>query len=288
MVIGFTMQNLDNYANFDDYFITLYPMYIPCSKTFAVRAIFRMIQTITLLPEGISCVSLPIMLFIIIANMYDRFELLGLFLRHTSYSVFRSIDETYNLELAMDEGRIPSSLTKIDEMKIKKALALDKFLSNTTLVIKRHQRLYRIAKLYGEKMNFIVSIVYLLMNSMGVIFTFFVSSITETGYYHRTFLVIILVLSDIALCWLIFCIMGELFFNMNEIIAMEIYCSPWYHLEPKDRQVILTFLTIVQRPLTIVAFGIYPINLSIFPDMVNTIYSNSQKLRTLQQRKHSR
>ncbi|XP_065225221.1 odorant receptor 43a-like isoform X2 [Planococcus citri] len=188
----------------------------------------------------------------------------------------------------MDEGRIPSSLTKIDEMKIKKALALDKFLSNTTLVIKRHQRLYRIAKLYGEKMNFIVSIVYLLMNSMGVIFTFFVSSITETGYYHRTFLVIILVLSDIALCWLIFCIMGELFFNMNEIIAMEIYCSPWYHLEPKDRQVILTFLTIVQRPLTIVAFGIYPINLSIFPDMVNTIYSNSQKLRTLQQRKHSR
>ena len=71
----------------------------------------------------------------------------------------------------------------------------------------------------------------------------------------------------------------------NEVVASEIYNSCWYLLEPNDRRLVHTFQTIIQRPITILAFGVQPVNLFSFPDLLDTMYSQVQVLRTLQFKK---
>ena len=137
------MWDVDKILGYDNYFVNIYPVYTPYAKPIGLRIIFRIMQSTTILPEMIATKAFPLMIFQTVVTVYNRFELLGLFLQDTSYSVYLRIDEVYNLETAMDEGRIRSSLSKIQEIQIRKALALDDFVSKMILVIKEHQKLYR-------------------------------------------------------------------------------------------------------------------------------------------------
>ena len=140
-VIIIALHNYERYVKFDNYAMTHYPMYIP-SDNFTLRFIIRIIQCITIMPTAMIFISFCALIFIITAEINDRFEELRTFLRDASDSLAQCIDEVCQLELAMEEKRIPSSLSKIKELNTKKALALNQFVEKTIVVVKTHQKLY--------------------------------------------------------------------------------------------------------------------------------------------------
>lgn len=142
LVICTLAYNLESYVKHEKYFINFYPMYFPFSTSFPIRTAIRFIQMATLIPEIILFASFPMLIFTITIDIYNRFEVLSVFLRETSYSVRVKIDEITNLETAMAEERIPNTLAKIREINIRKEMALDEMIRKTIVVIERHQELY--------------------------------------------------------------------------------------------------------------------------------------------------
>ncbi|XP_065207380.1 uncharacterized protein Or71a [Planococcus citri] len=273
--------SLGNYFCYENYFVHHYPTYFPFEKTIVLYIAIRSLQTITIIPELIIFLSAPTLIIMITINIYSRFELLGLFLRRASYSVFLQMDEASNMELAMDEKRIPSSLSRIQEVKIRKALALDELTSKIIIAIERHQKLINVSQCVKQMEYVLFTPIHAQVFIQSIILAFFISSITKTAPFHLLFQ-LTAILCALLLIWLLFCFIGEMFQNMNQIIAMEIYDSPWYLLEPKDRRLVHTFLTIIQRPISITIYGLHPVNFCSFPNTLNTIYSQVQILRTLQ------
>ncbi|XP_065223526.1 uncharacterized protein LOC135847754 [Planococcus citri] len=173
----FTMNNnLGHYVSYGNYLIYHYPTYFPFDKTITLSLAIRFVQCVTIIPE-ILFVAFPSLIIIITILIYNRFKLLGLFLRQTSYSVFLQMDEACNLEAAMDEKRTLRSLSRIHEVKIKRAFALDELIRKIVIVIERHQELHSLAKLYAEQMDYLCTIIHTQLLMVSVTLAFFISSV---------------------------------------------------------------------------------------------------------------
>ena len=142
LFIGYMKCDYDSYIKYDNYVNKYYPIYFPYDENIPLLNAVRFLQIVTFLPEVLIFLSFPTYSYVMVAKTYTKFELLSLYLRETSYSVCRCIDEVYNMEAAIDQKRIPSSLTTIRELKIRKALALDELKRKIVLVIERHQKYY--------------------------------------------------------------------------------------------------------------------------------------------------
>ena len=57
---------------------------------------------------------------------------------------------------------------------------------------------------------------------------------------------------------------------------------PWYHFNPKQRKTVLTFLTIIQKPVYARALKLIEIKKETFPDFLNSVYNYIQMMRTFQ------
>ncbi len=55
------------------------------------------------------------------------------------------------------------------------------------------------------------------------------------------------------------------------MVSYEMYSYPWYYLPPKYRKTVFIHMSLLQKPIKIQAFGIFPVSLKMFPDILNFV-----------------
>ena len=52
---------------------------------------------------------------------------------------------------------------------------------------------------------------------------------------------------------------GKLILLQNDELLICLYDSPWMYLSPKERQIVITFMSMLQTPITLQIFKIRPV-----------------------------
>ena len=61
---------------------------------------------------------------------------------------------------------------------------------------------------------------------------------------------------------------------------------PWYYFSSKQRKTVFTLLTLIQKPIYMRALNFVDVTREMFPEWLNSVYSNVQIMQTFQKLKH--
>lgn len=69
------------------------------------------------------------------------------------------------------------------------------------------------------------------------------------------------------------------------MVTELVYSMPWYHFNSERRKVVLSFLTLAQRPLELRVWKIVLLTKNVLPEYLRSIFSHVQIMITLQRKK---